>query len=513
MARVPIAEFGIIQKALAGANVTIYQADASGEKTTTLATLYQASTGSEARSNPQTLNQDGKLDNDCYVAVPVVAEISNITITAERQIRKIRVNPTQYPLSVTSAALNASETGDDVAAAQAAASTATTQAGIATTKAGEASADADLTAADAIATAADRVQTGLDVVAADASADAAAASAIDAAAAAASVGFTLSSNNEFTGNNTFAGKLALKDDGELTIAAGAVTITGAAHRVDTQGDAPNDDLDTINGGANGDVVTIRPEHTDRTVVLTNAGNIVTPDGLSITLDSTATAVVMQYDSTLTKWLVLSKPYANVAYTNLSNTFTKAQRASITVLTDGATVTPDFSLNNDFFLKIGGNRTLANPTNAAPGQSGSINIRQDSTGSRTLSYQWGYEFPGGTVPALTTTAGGRDTLYYDTKVAQSSTVTITIATPGVVSYTAHGLYTGQKIQITTTGALPTGLTASTTYYVIEVDENTFRLATSLANAVAGTAINTTGSQSGVHTLTALTINLSATKGWA
>lgn len=81
---------------------------------------------------------------------------------------------------------------------------------------------------------------------------------------------------------------------------------------------------------------------------------------------------------------------------------------------------------------------------------------------------------------------------------SATATITIASPGVVTITGHGLTTGKKIYFTTTGALPTGLTASTTYYVIFVDANTFRLATSAANALAGTAINTSGSQSGVHT---------------
>ncbi len=81
---------------------------------------------------------------------------------------------------------------------------------------------------------------------------------------------------------------------------------------------------------------------------------------------------------------------------------------------------------------------------------------------------------------------------------SATATITIASPGVVTITGHGLTTGNKIYFTTTGALPTGLTASTTYYVIAVDASTFRLATSMTNAFAGTAINTSGSQSGVHT---------------
>lgn len=84
-------------------------------------------------------------------------------------------------------------------------------------------------------------------------------------------------------------------------------------------------------------------------------------------------------------------------------------------------------------------------------------------------------------------------------AASATVTMTIATPAVVTLSAHGLVTGDKVYLTTTGALPTGLTASTTYYVIWVSSSTFNLATSYANAVAGTKIATSGSQSGTHTL--------------
>ena len=67
MARVKIAEFGIIQKGLANAVVTIYEADDSGVSTRTKATLYQAATGTASRENPQTLTADGKLANDCYV--------------------------------------------------------------------------------------------------------------------------------------------------------------------------------------------------------------------------------------------------------------------------------------------------------------------------------------------------------------------------------------------------------------------------------------------------------------
>lgn len=85
------------------------------------------------------------------------------------------------------------------------------------------------------------------------------------------------------------------------------------------------------------------------------------------------------------------------------------------------------------------------------------------------------------------------------VPNKGTVTITIASPGVVTLNSHGFLTGESIFLTTTGALPTGLSVDTLYFVISVDGNTFRLATSYANAIAGTSITTSGTQSGTHTL--------------
>jgi hypothetical protein len=85
-------------------------------------------------------------------------------------------------------------------------------------------------------------------------------------------------------------------------------------------------------------------------------------------------------------------------------------------------------------------------------------------------------------------------------AITSAVTITIAAPGVVTWSSHGLSTGTPVVFTTTGALPTGITSGTTYYVVVVDANTFQLATSVANAIASTptVITTSGTQSGTHT---------------
>ena len=86
-----------------------------------------------------------------------------------------------------------------------------------------------------------------------------------------------------------------------------------------------------------------------------------------------------------------------------------------------------------------------------------------------------------------------------------TATITIATPGVVSWTAHGFAAGTAVVFTTTGALPTGLVADTTYYVCSgatLLTDSFSVSSSLANATAGTDIDTSGTQSGVHTGTSI-----------
>lgn len=85
----------------------------------------------------------------------------------------------------------------------------------------------------------------------------------------------------------------------------------------------------------------------------------------------------------------------------------------TALTDGATVTPDFNTGFNFEWTIGGNRTLANPTNTKSGQSGTIKIVQDATGSRTISYGNNWRFPGGSATAgvLSTAASAIDLIAY------------------------------------------------------------------------------------------------------
>lgn len=75
---------------------------------------------------------------------------------------------------------------------------------------------------------------------------------------------------------------------------------------------------------------------------------------------------------------------------------------------------------------------------------------------------------------------------------------------ILTYTSttsipSNLLTGTRVQVSTTTTLPAGLSAATNYYLIRVDDNSCKLATSYANAVAGTAIDITTAGSGTHTM--------------
>jgi len=101
----------------------------------------------------------------------------------------------------------------------------------------------------------------------------------------------------------------------------------------------------------------------------------------------------------------------------AQTFTAGQRGEVTTLTDGANISIDLADSNNFTVTLAGNRTLDNPSNIVAGQSGSIFVVQDGTGSRTLAYGSYYDFAGGTAPTLSTAASAVDRIDY---IVRSST---------------------------------------------------------------------------------------------
>jgi hypothetical protein len=106
--------------------------------------------------------------------------------------------------------------------------------------------------------------------------------------------------------------------------------------------------------------------------------------------------------------------------------TKSAVADLVALTDAATIAVDFDTGQNFTVTLAGNRALGNPTNVTAGQTGSIFVTQDGTGSRTLSYGTSWEFPAATAPTLTTTAAAVDRIDYIVKGATSIQAVATLA---------------------------------------------------------------------------------------
>ena len=73
--------------------------------------------------------------------------------------------------------------------------------------------------------------------------------------------------------------------------------------------------------------------------------------------------------------------------------------------------------------------------------------------------------------------------------------MTIASPSVISGAGHIYGAGVPIRFSTTGSLPTGFTAGTTYFVVNPVAG---VSYQLALTIGGAAINTSGTQTGVHT---------------
>lgn len=107
-----------------------------------------------------------------------------------------------------------------------------------------------------------------------------------------------------------------------------------------------------------------------------------------------------------------------------------------------------------------------------------------------------------VTAVTTTTAQATTNtlgFSDTFTADASTDTCTYTSTANIP---SNILVGTRVRLTTTTTLPGGLALATDYYVIKSSDTTFKLATSYANAIAGTAINITDAGTGTHTISRL-----------
>ncbi len=96
----------------------------------------------------------------------------------------------------------------------------------------------------------------------------------------------------------------------------------------------------------------------------------------------------------------SPTFANVVLTGQAN-------SAINTLSDAATITPDWDNGSNQTVTLGGNRTIANGSNKKDGATYTLILKQDGTGSRTVTWGSEYLWSGGTAPTLTTTASAVD----------------------------------------------------------------------------------------------------------
>ena len=93
------------------------------------------------------------------------------------------------------------------------------------------------------------------------------------------------------------------------------------------------------------------------------------------------------------------------------TWSGAQRGSITSLTSSASITIDFNAGNNFSCTLAHSGAFAQPSNQTVGQSGSIVLTQDGSGSRVFTWHGDFEWAGGAAPTLSTAAGAVDRIDY------------------------------------------------------------------------------------------------------
>ncbi len=145
------------------------------------------------------------------------------------------------------------------------------------------------------------------------------------------------------------------------------------------------------------------------------------------------------------------------------------------LTDAATIDIDLLIGKQFRVEqMAGNRTftLSNYLKCV-GKSFLLDIGQDGAGTRIPVW---FSFP----------------QTFATSAVNTTNETIDVT---------YEIKTGTKIIFSSTGTVPAGLTGGTTYYAIKISATQIKVATTLANAQAGTAIDLTSQGTGTHTVAA------------
>ena len=187
--------------------------------------------------------------------------------------------------------------------------------------------------------------------------------------------------------------LTLGKDGNFFDVTGTTTITS----IGTQGIGSNIIL-----------------HFDGALTFTHhATDLILPGGANITTAAGDIAVMYEYASGDWRCVNYSKASGVSAFTNVDQTWTGAQRPTVTALTSTSNAMAiNFDDSNDFSHTLTENTTLSAPTGTQiAGQSGSIFITQHASSPKTLGFNAEYLSAGGTDPVITATNSAKDRIDY------------------------------------------------------------------------------------------------------
>ena len=369
----------------ASATTSATAAAASATAAATSATAAATSATSAGTSATTATTKAGEAATSATAAASSATSASTSATTATTKASEASTSATAAASSATAAASSATSATSSASSATSSASTATTKASEASTSASTATTKASEAATSATAAA----------TSATSAATSATSSATSATAAASSATSAASSLSTFQGQ--YHG--AASSDPTSGLDAGDLYFNTSTNQLKVY----NGSAWQVAAVSASGLLTAANNLSD----VANAGTSRTNLGLAIGTN------VQAFD-------------ADNAVTDAAQTFTSGQRGEITALSDGATITPDMNDSNNFSVTLGGNRTLANPSNIAVGQCGSIFVAQDGTGSRTLAFGSYWDFVDGTAPTLTTTASAVDRIDYVVRTSTSIHAVATLA---------------------------------------------------------------------------------------
>jgi hypothetical protein len=213
----------------------------------------------------------------------------------------------------------------------------------------------------------------------------------------------LGTNLSMSGNvlNASSGTATVGDGdyGEIVITSGVWTIDGKAVTYAKFQDLPGDSLFGNSSASSGTGGAIACTPVARTLIAQTTQALMRSAGLGLgSISPFAEATAADF-------------WANTASKALSAQGAWAAAAPVT-LTQATTIGVDLATGINFTTTMTGNRTLGNPTNTKNGQTGRIEILQDSTGNRTLAFGANWKAASGSLPVLSTAANAKDYLYYE-----------------------------------------------------------------------------------------------------